>query len=111
MEFSITHTDLVLTASQQEMIDERIALSLSRFASIVSGCELSIRESNGPNAAVIECSISVGLQSGHSISIEDNGHKLESAIAQCVQRCKRAIERHLKHKRVPRLRSASSARA
>lgn len=111
MDYNLTVKNISLSQQEREMIDTRMALTLSRFANLISSFDItfSAREQTETNLPVV-CTIKVSLQAGHQIDVHDSANSVDSALSQSVQRTKRAIERHLKHLRGPRLGSSITSR-
>jgi len=111
MEFDIKLQELALSVEERDMLDTRIALGLSRFANLISSFDISLTKRNDtdPEMSVV-CDIVVKLQAGHKIEVSDAARSTHEVLNIAIKRVKRAIERHLKHHRGPRLGSSMTSR-
>jgi hypothetical protein len=104
MQYTLNVCNLRLQEKDIEMIDTLIGLTLSRFANLIAGSEITLKtRSENTEQCSVHCSILLNLQSGPKIEISDDAKSVELAISQALQRSKRSIERHLRHLRGPRL--------
>jgi ribosome-associated translation inhibitor RaiA len=111
MQYKLKLTGISITKRERDILSNRISLNLSRFTSLISNCDIRlIRVQNTESAFTVICEIKMLLQAGFEIEIEDSADTLESAVAQALERCKRAIQRHLKHHRSTRLGSSTTTR-
>ena len=111
MNYTLNDRTGALSNDQREGLDTKLGLSLSRFASLVTDCNIVIEElKSETDSSRYKCSLVVNLQAAHEIKIEDQAANPQSSIEQAIQRTKRAIERHLRHHRGPRLGSSMTSR-
>jgi hypothetical protein len=103
-----------LNSEDLEMINERINLSLSRFNTIISKCELIITneyDKHSPQTAMVCCSIQIVLQNGTKINCNELGKHLDESFLASLSRIKRGIERHLKRGKTNRISNMQQIRA
>ncbi|WP_371193358.1 HPF/RaiA family ribosome-associated protein [Glaciecola sp. SC05] len=111
MEYKLKLTNISLSEHERDLIDTRMSLGLTRFANLISKFEINLaRKPKTENNLPIVCSVKVNLQAGHEIEVYDSANSADAALSQSVQRTKRAIERHLRHHRGPRLGSSMTSR-
>jgi ribosome-associated translation inhibitor RaiA len=111
MNYTLDVTNLRLKDSEHEMIETRLGLSLSRFASLIAQSNIAFSAGSADmKQSAIHCEITLKLQSGYKIDIRDDAKSVELAFTQALQRSKRSIERHLRHHRGPRLGSSMTTR-
>jgi ribosome-associated translation inhibitor RaiA len=111
MQYTLNQCNLSLQATEIEMIDIRIGLSLSRFTNLIANSEITLRAVPADaGQSAVHCHITLHLQSGPCIKISDDAKNAETAFTQALQRSKRSIERHLRHLRSPRLGSSMISR-
>jgi ribosome-associated translation inhibitor RaiA len=121
MEYNLELSDVSLNEQARDMINIRVGMALSRFATLISDFDivLSKDSTNKKNTSKpkhqddqgpLICKIKITLQAGHQIEVEDTGPDLDAGFSQAIVRSKRAIERHLKHHRGPRLGASMSSR-
>nr|WP_136252475.1 hypothetical protein [Ningiella ruwaisensis] len=111
MDYSLDVNNMAVSDDESHLIDTRIGLTLSRYANLIEQCHICLlRQESNEDSLPVECKINLLLHAGHEIQIRDRARNTEYACTQALQRCKRAIERHLKHHRGVRLGSSITSR-
>lgn len=111
MDYKLKVSNLSLDEQERELIDTRMSLGLTRFANLISSFDIVLKQQEQTETHLpIVCEVNVTLNAGHEIEVTDSAKSTDIALTQAIQRTKRAIERHLRYQRSPRLGSSMTSR-
>lgn len=103
MQYLINNDGIEPNELDRELIETKIGLSLSRFANIISKCEISFKEVPQQRAkALICCTIDIKTNAQTQFTVSDSASSISQSFPLALNRITRNIDRHNKRQNVTR---------
>ncbi|MFC3120190.1 hypothetical protein [Agaribacter flavus] len=111
MQHKLNSAQFKISETDRNMIDTRLALSLSRYVSVIDNFIIDVKEETSADGSqLIVTETKFNLSGTNKIHLKVKADNLENAITQLTNKAKRTIDRHLKHRQLHRISTQSVSR-
>ena len=104
MQYTIDNSGIQPSVDDLETIETSIGLTLSRFSSIITRCDVSFfNDSIHCEPNMVSCRLSVSLIKSPDFTVANTADSISESFPIALNRVKRSIERHLKRSKPSRM--------